>query len=100
MRLAKGGQKVDNLIFIGSPISTGSDLYKKLTSNRNIGNVIVIDVVGDNVSGVGNKSVGEKKKVGGDLISRGDSHPHLRFSNDAETRRIIAHALKEIYGIQ
>lgn len=45
--LADGGQKIDNLILIGSPISSDSDLFKELSNNENIGNVIRVDIDGD-----------------------------------------------------
>lgn len=45
--LADQGQKIDNLILIGSPISSDSELYNELTNNENIGNVIRVDIDND-----------------------------------------------------
>lgn len=50
LQLANEGTFVDNVILIGSPISTKSDLYKQLTGNKNIGNVIRFDIPGDKLS--------------------------------------------------
>lgn len=47
LELAEQGQKIDNLILIGSPIASDSELYKGLMNNENIGNVIRIDIEGD-----------------------------------------------------
>lgn len=48
--IAGKGIKVDNLILIGSPISSDSSLYKSLTNNINIGNVTRIDIPNDPIS--------------------------------------------------
>jgi pimeloyl-ACP methyl ester carboxylesterase len=50
LRLANSGQKIDNLILVGSPISEKSSLYKQLTSNKNIGKVHRIDINKDLLS--------------------------------------------------
>lgn len=50
LRLAEAGHKIDNLVLIGSPISTKSELYKSLTSNKNIGQVLRYDISGDKLS--------------------------------------------------
>jgi RHS repeat-associated protein len=50
LRLADGGQIIDNLILIGSPISDKSDLMKDLKGNKNIKNVIRYDIKGDLLS--------------------------------------------------
>ena len=50
LKLANSGQKIDNLILIGSPISEKSALYKQLQKNKNIGNVLRIDIDGDKLS--------------------------------------------------
>lgn len=49
-KLADEGVKIDNLILIGSPISDDSKLYKQLKSNKNIKNIIRIDIEGDSLS--------------------------------------------------
>ncbi len=50
LKLANGGQVIDNLVLIGSPISDKSDLMKQLKSNSNIKNVIRYDISGDKLS--------------------------------------------------
>lgn len=50
LKLANSGQVIDNLILIGSPISDKSDLWKDLTSNKNIKNVLRYDIKGDALS--------------------------------------------------
>ena len=50
LRLADEGTFVDNLILIGSPISDDSDLFKELSGNENIGNIIRVDIKGDLLS--------------------------------------------------
>jgi RHS repeat-associated protein len=47
LRMANSGTKVDNLVLIGSPISTSSELYKSLINNSNIGNVQRFDISND-----------------------------------------------------
>jgi hypothetical protein len=50
LRLANSGQKIDNLILVGSPISDNSPLYKELLKNKNIGKVHRIDIKKDLIS--------------------------------------------------
>ncbi|MFT7879527.1 MAG: alpha/beta hydrolase [Sulfurimonas sp.] len=50
LKLAKNGVSVDNLVLVGSPISSDSDLYKELSSNKNIKNIIRYDIKGDKLS--------------------------------------------------
>ena len=50
LKLANGGQVIDNLVLIGSPIPDKSDLMKQLKSNKNIKNVIRYDIKGDLLS--------------------------------------------------
>ena len=50
LKLASGGQVIDNLVLIGSPISDKSDLWKQLNSNKNIKNIIRFDIKGDALS--------------------------------------------------
>lgn len=54
LNLAESGTRVDNLILIGSPISTGSDLFNSLSTHENIGNVIRFDISGDLLSNPSN----------------------------------------------
>lgn len=50
LKLANSGQVIDNLILIGSPISDESDLYKDLSGNKNIKNILRYDLKGDALS--------------------------------------------------
>jgi pimeloyl-ACP methyl ester carboxylesterase len=50
LSLADQGKKIDNLILIGSPISSDSDLYSELSNHENIGNVIRVDIDEDFLS--------------------------------------------------
>ena len=49
-KLAKNGVAIDNLVLVGSPISSDSELYKQLSANKNIKNIIRIDIEGDKLS--------------------------------------------------
>jgi RHS repeat-associated protein len=101
LKLADQGQVVNNLILIGSPIAKNSDLYKSLTSNKNIKNVIRIDIEGDNVD---NLSEGLTKALGViiSFIVNGNDHPHFKyaFNKDADAnRKQLAEDLKK-QGVQ
>ncbi|MEM9549513.1 MAG: hypothetical protein AAGA77_26320 [Bacteroidota bacterium] len=50
LKLADEGTYIDNLILIGAPISDDSSLFKQLSENENIGNVIRVDIEGDLLS--------------------------------------------------
>ena len=50
LELANEGKVVDNLVLIGTPLDKGGDLYKSLAGNKNIKNIISIDVKGDFLS--------------------------------------------------
>ena len=50
LNLANDGQYIDNLILIGSPISDDSKLMRQLKGNKNIGNVLRVDIEGDMLS--------------------------------------------------
>jgi RHS repeat-associated protein len=50
LKLANDGVVVDNLVLIGSPISDNSKLYKQLSGNKNIKNIIRIDIPNDMLS--------------------------------------------------
>lgn len=76
-KLAYESTFVDNLILIGSPISTKSDLYKQLTENKNIGNVIRFDIPGDKLSNP--KSILEYLD-GGLRQNIKDSGPHFNLA--------------------
>ncbi len=73
LKIANEGTFVDNLILIGSPISTKSDLYKQLTENKNIGNVIRFDIPGDKLSNP--KDI--LQFIRGGLQNRNNDGPHF-----------------------
>ncbi|MFN9808097.1 MAG: alpha/beta hydrolase [Deltaproteobacteria bacterium] len=50
LELARQGQRVDNLVLVGSPIHDGSDLQRALLDHANIGNVLRVDIHGDPAS--------------------------------------------------
>lgn len=50
LKLANSGQKIHNVILVGSPISSNSRLFKQLSRHKNIGNVLRIDNPGDLLS--------------------------------------------------
>ena len=50
LKLAKSGQVIDNLILIGSPISSDSELFKELSGNKNIKKILRYDLEGDKLS--------------------------------------------------
>jgi RHS repeat-associated protein len=50
LRLAEKGQVIDNLVLIGSPVSTKSNLYMQLKEHKNIRNVLRYDIPGDYLS--------------------------------------------------
>ena len=75
LNLANSGTFVDNLILIGSPISSDSDLYKELSGNKNIGNIIRFDIKGDNLSNP--SSFSQYLKGGADALIKGDAAPHF-----------------------
>jgi hypothetical protein len=100
--------RIDNLILIGSPIDTKSDLYKellKLKENGRIGEIYYLYTPGDPVVGAAGKSYKEQKEIWGktmsDAISGGDN-PHLYFGDDgekgSETRQCIADEINENCG--
>lgn len=73
LQLADGGQTIDNLVLIGSPISDKSDLMRQLKSNKNIKNVIRYDIQGDLLS----NPQDVKDFIFGAVQNRKDSGPHF-----------------------
>jgi RHS repeat-associated protein len=83
LKLANEGTFVDNLILIGSPISSDSDLYKQLSGNKNIGNIIRYDISGDKLSNP--KDILDF--INGAYQNKSDSGPHFdlaRPGSDAD----------------
>jgi RHS repeat-associated protein len=75
LKLADGGQVIDNLVLIGSPISDKSDLWKQLSSNKNIKNVIRYDISGDLLSNP--QDVYDFIKGGIKALWEGDDNAHF-----------------------
>jgi RHS repeat-associated protein len=100
LRLADKGIKVDNLILVGSPISDQSELYKSLTSNPNIKNVIRQDIPNDEFSNpksslnmLGGAQQASPKFLGG----QGDDAPHFDLARPgAEADKKIDESAKEL----
>ncbi|MEQ1585776.1 MAG: DUF6443 domain-containing protein [Cyclobacteriaceae bacterium] len=91
LMLAKQGKMIDNLVLIGATFDTKSDLYKSLTSNKNIKNIIRIDIPEDNVI----EGIGALQS----FIEKGDNHPHFTyaFGNNAdENRKALAMILRTL----
>ena len=76
LKLADSGTKVDNLILIGCPISTDSELYKQLSENKNIGNIIRFDIPNDKLSNP--SSILEYME--GAIQNIGDDGPHFSLA--------------------
>ncbi len=101
LTLANGGQVIDNLILIGTPILNNSDLYKELSGNKNIKNIIRIDIPGDEVKDA-NKSVWHAIAAAAALILQGDDHPHFKYAfgeDAAKNQKQLAEDLKK-KGVQ
>ena len=76
LKLANDGTFVDNLILIGSPISSDSDLYKQISENKNIGNIIRFDIPGDKLSNP--KDILDF--INGGLQNSSDNGPHFNLA--------------------
>lgn len=73
LKLADAGTFVDNLILIGSPISSNSDLYRQISGHKNIGKVLRFDITGDKLSNP--KDILEF--INGAFQNREDTGPHF-----------------------
>jgi RHS repeat-associated protein len=80
LRLANDGQYIDNLILIGSPIADDSKLMKQLKGNKNIGNVLRVDIEGDLLSNP--KDILEFIKGGAQNSS--DDGPHFDLARPGD----------------
>lgn len=91
LMLAKKGQTIDNLVLIGATFDSKSDLYSALSSNKNIKNIIRIDIPGDNViDGIG---------ALGSFLQKGNNHPHFTYAfgeNADENRKALAMILQSL----
>jgi RHS repeat-associated protein len=99
LRLADKGIKVDNLILVGSPISTDSDLFKELSNNKNIGQVIRHDIKNDKLSNPQNMGEFISGGIESSELGKGDAAPHFDLARPGKAAnlkiRSLADALKE-----
>lgn len=86
LALADKGIKVDNLVLVGSPISSDSELYKALLDNPNIGKVIRYDIPDDTLSDP--DGVGDMLQGGWDGLSTDAPHFDLARPDDSSTSDI------------
>ena len=84
LKLANDGTFVDNLILIGSPVSSDSDLYKQLSENENIGNIIRVDIEGDLLS----DPQGIMDYIRGGVQNVGDGGPHFDLARPGTDKAI------------
>lgn len=83
-------EKIDNLVLIGSPISTDSELYQKLQgyeAEGKIGKIHYEYTEGDKVVGLASKSGSEKKKIWNETRNDAMSEKkgkHIEFASDSE----------------
>ncbi len=80
LKLANEDVVVDNLVLVGSPISNDSELYKELSGNKNIRNIIRIDIPNDKLSNP--KSLMEFIKGG--WQNKNDSGPHFDLARPGQ----------------
>jgi|688.fasta_scaffold197021_2 hypothetical protein len=89
LMLANEGKTIDNLVLIGATFTQDSDLSKALSENKNIKNIIRVDIQGDNVT----KGV----RALNSFLQKSDNHPHFKyaFGKDADqNRKNLAEYLK------
>ncbi|MBK7909391.1 RHS repeat-associated core domain-containing protein [Candidatus Pollutiaquabacter sp.] len=93
LKLANGGVEVDNLILIGSPISDNSDLFKQLSGNKNIKNIIRIDIPNDKFSNPGTSM----EYILGGWQNRNENGPHFDLARPGiESDKRIQQAVDQI----
>jgi RHS repeat-associated protein len=96
LEMANEGKVIDNLVLIATPIDKESDLYKSITSNKNIKNVISIDIEGDFLSN--EKGNVEVIKFFKNIISLKpyESYPHFYYiTNDKGQQDQLVKTMKE-----
>ncbi len=96
LKLAQEGYVIDNLILIGSPIAEDSELFKQLSTNANIKNIIRIDIEGDDVRDL-NKG-GSIWSALWNFLKKGEDHPHFKYAfgeNAEKERKKLAEDLKK-----
>ena len=71
---------IDNLILIGSPISDNSELYKELSSNKNIKKIIRVDIEGDLLSNPKDVEEFLKGIYQNSPAGEGDNAPHFNLA--------------------
>ena len=93
LKLANDGVVVDNLVLIGSPISDDSKLYRQLSGNKNIKNIIRIDIPNDLLSNP--KSMMDF--INGGWQNRNDNGPHFDLARPgADTDKKIQQSVDQI----
>ena len=86
LKLANEGTYVDNLILIGSPVSSDSELYQQLSGSENIGNIIRVDIEGDLLS----DPQGIMDYIRGGIQNSGDGGPHFDLARPGTDKAIQA----------
>jgi len=89
LELSSQGKTVDNLVLIGPMISTDSDLFKSLTSDQNIKNVIRVDIPNDAFSNP--KGLMDLLKGIKDFSQLGDQLQHFLYArpeNDKQRQEL------------
>ena len=98
LKLADDGTYIDNLVLIGSPISSKSKLYKDLLKNKNIGKVTRFDIDGDLLSNPKNILEfiqGGKENGPESLGGEGDNGPHFDLARPGnQTDQLIQTVIK------
>ena len=93
---------IDNLILIGSPISDNSSLYKELSENKNIKNIVRVDIENDLLSNP--KDVGEflqgVLQNSPSPIGEGDAAPHFNLARpgkevDKKIKEMVAYLVNQ-----
>ena len=87
LQMANNGYVIDNLILLGSPIQTDSDLFQALLGNNNIKNVVRFDIPGDDVSTI-NQSPLNAFSAAVSFATKGDNHPHFQYAFGANAPQL------------
>ncbi|MEZ4713497.1 MAG: hypothetical protein R3A44_40290 [Caldilineaceae bacterium] len=79
LQMANNGYVIDNLVLVGTPILSDSELFRSLQGNGNIRNIIRVDIPDD---GVATMNQGPLSLVGAGIgfAIGGNEHPHFRYA--------------------
>ncbi len=80
LKLANEGTTIDNLVLIGSPVADDSKLFKQLSGNENIKNIIRIDIEGDKLSNPSSLM----EYIQGAFQNSGDDGPHFDLARPGQ----------------